>query len=51
MQGVECMEVFDEALAGLLRREGEAVEVDVLILAIVRADSDDVALVGDDVGQ
>ena len=47
---VERSQVFVEALAGLCGGSGEAVKIDFFV-AVVRADADDIALVGDDVDE
>src|ERR1700730_17042018 len=50
-ENVERMKVFEEAFARVHLRNGGAVKIDVLALAVVRSHADDVALVGHDVDE
>ena len=50
-QDVERTDVFEEAFARGHRRNGGAVKIDVLALAVVRSHADHVALVGHDVDE
>ena len=51
METIESGQVFQEPLADLPRGSDDAVEIDVLSVAIIGSDTDDIALVGDNVDQ